>query len=74
MEINYKNHHIAVTAQAAGRSGWTVDVFVSYSENSKTTLKTFRMNQTFATLLEAEQAGVECAKRWIDDGKRDVTP
>jgi len=30
------------------------------------------MDQTFATPDEAEQAGVEYAKKWIDDGKPDL--
>jgi hypothetical protein len=48
------------------------DIFVSYSEHGKSVLKCPRMDQTFATPDEAEQAGVEYAKKWIDDGKPDL--
>jgi hypothetical protein len=69
-EMDYKNHHIEVSVRPVS-SGWIPDVFVTYIEKGKQMLKTFRMDQTFATPAEAEQAGVEYAKKWIDDGKPD---
>ncbi len=48
------------------------DVFVTYNENGKNVLKSIRMDQTFATPDEAEQAGVEYAKKWIDEVKPDL--
>jgi hypothetical protein len=49
------------------------EVFVTYSENGKNVLKSLPMDQTFAAPDEAEQAGVEYAKKWIDDGKPDLS-
>jgi hypothetical protein len=69
--MNYKDHHIEVSVCAAGSNGWMPDIFVSYSEHSKGVLKSLRMDQTFATPHEAEQAGLAFAQKWIDDGKPD---
>jgi hypothetical protein len=73
--MDYKNHQIEVSVRCVSDgSGWIPDVFVTYSENGKNVLKSLRMDQTFATLDEAEQAGVKYAKKWIDDGKPDLSP
>jgi hypothetical protein len=66
--MDYKNHQIEVSVQCVhDGSGWMTDVFVTYHEHGKTVLESHRMHQTFATPAEAEQAGVEYAKKWIDD-------
>ena len=71
--MDYKNHHIEVSVQCdPDSSGWMADVFVTYHEHGKSVLESLRMNQTFATPNEAEQGGVEYAKKWIDD--RNVKP
>jgi hypothetical protein len=71
--MNYKDHHIEVSVRAVvDPDGWRPDIFVSHSEHGKSVLKCPRMDQTFATPDEAEQAGVEYAKKWIDDGKPDL--
>jgi hypothetical protein len=69
--MNYKDHRIEVSVHAVGgsKAGWVPDIFVSYSEHGKNVLKTLRMNQTFANPDEAEKAGIEFAKKWIDEGK-----
>jgi hypothetical protein len=70
--MNYKDHRIEVSVRAVNDStGWQPDIFVSYIEHSKGVLKTLRMDQTFAVPNEAEKAGVEFAKKWIDGGKPD---
>jgi hypothetical protein len=70
--MNYKGHHIEVSLQAVDDpKGWSPDIFVSYSEHGKSVLKTLRM--AFATPNDAEKAGVEFAKKWIDDGKPELT-
>jgi hypothetical protein len=72
-EMDYKNHHIEVSVQRArDGSGWMPDVFIKYYENGKSVLESLRMEQTFATPNEAEQGGVEYAKKWIDDRKPDL--
>ena len=68
--MNYKNHRIEVSVRSVSDgSGWMPDVVVTYSENGKSKLTSLRMDQTFATPNEAEQGGIEYAKKWIDDGK-----
>jgi hypothetical protein len=70
--MNYKDHRIEVSVRAVNDStGWQPDIFVSYIEHGKGVLKTLRMDQTFAVPNEAEKAGVEFAKKWIDGGKPD---
>ena len=72
-EMDYKNHQIEVSVQRArDGSGWMPDVFIKYYENGKSVLESLRMDQTFATPNEAEQGGVEYAKKWIDDRKPDL--
>jgi hypothetical protein len=73
--MDYKNHQIEVSVSFASKgSGWMPEVFVTYSEKGKNVLISRRIDQTFATSDEAEQAGVEYAKKWIDDGKPDLSP
>jgi hypothetical protein len=68
--MNYKDHHIEVSLHVIGDpKGWNPDIFVSYSEDGKSVLKTLRMDRTFATPNEAETAGIELAQKWIDEGK-----
>jgi hypothetical protein len=68
--MNYKDHHIEVSLHVMGDpKGWNPDIFVSYSEDGKSVLKTLRMDQIFANPTEAEKAGIEFAKKRIDDGK-----
>jgi hypothetical protein len=72
--VKYKDHHIEVSLHVIGDpKGWNPDIFVSYSEDGKSVLKTLRMNQTFANPNEAEEAAIRFAQRWIDDGKPELT-
>jgi hypothetical protein len=74
--MNYKDHHIEVSVHAVGdsKAGWVPDIFVSYTEHGKKVLATRQMDQTFATPDEAETAGIEFAKKWIDNGKPESSP
>jgi hypothetical protein len=70
--MDYKNHRIEVSVRSVNDgSGWKPGVYVTYNENGKNVLKSLRIDPTFATPGEAEHGGVEYAKKWIDDGKRD---
>ncbi len=70
--MDYKHHKIDVSVRLVSEgSGWTPDVYVTYCENGKNVLKSLQINHTFAAPDEAEQSGVEYAKKWIDDGKPD---
>jgi hypothetical protein len=68
--MHYNDHQVEVSVQRVS-GGWMPDIFMTYCENGKNVLESLRMNQTFATAGEAEQAGVKYAKKWIDDGKPD---
>ena len=71
--MNYKDHHIEVSARAAGDpDGWRPDILCHTVNTVKGVLKSLRMDQTFASPNEAEKAGVEFAQKWIDDGKPDT--
>jgi hypothetical protein len=48
-------------------------VFVTYGEGAKEVTKRFTIGKKFATRQEAETAGLEFAKSWIDDGKPDLS-
>ncbi len=73
-EMDYKNHQIEVSVRSVSDgSGWMPEVFVTYSENGRNVLQSLRMDQTFVTPDDATQAGVEYAKKWIDDGKPDLS-
>ena len=69
--MKYKDHHIEVSVRAVGDDPvcWKPDIFVSYSEHGTGVLKNLQMDQTFASPNEAEKAGIEFAKKWIDEGK-----
>jgi len=62
--MNYNNHVRLVS------DDWMPNVVVTYNENGKNALENLRMDQTFATPNEAEQAGLVYAKKWIDDRAR----
>jgi len=68
--MDYKDHHIEVSIRA-NSNDWVPDVYVSYSENGKSVLKSSRIDQTFASPQEADKAGLAFAQKWIDDGKPD---
>jgi hypothetical protein len=71
--VNYKDHRIEVTVRAIDDyNDWRTDILVTYSEHGKAVLQCPRMDQTFANPKEAEEAGVEFAQKWIDDGKPDL--
>ena len=70
--MNYKNHHIEVSVRAVDDpNGWRPDILVSYSEHGKNVLQSIPMDQSLPP-DEATQGGIECAKKWIDDGKPDL--
>jgi hypothetical protein len=73
--MRYKDHHIEVSVRAVDEpKGWQPDISVSYSEHGKAVLACPRMDQIFATPDEAEKAGIEFVKKWIDDGKPHLNP
>jgi hypothetical protein len=57
-EIDYKHHRIDVTVRSVNDgSVWKPDVYVIYSEDGKSVLRSLRIDQTFASPDEAEQTG-----------------
>jgi hypothetical protein len=70
--MNYKHHRIEISVQPVREgSGWTSEIYVTYSKTGKNVLKSLRIDRTFATPKEAEDGAVEYVKKWIDDGKPD---
>ena len=60
--MDYKDHHIEVSIRA-NSNDWVPAVYVSYSVNGKSVLKSPRIDQTFDTSHEAERGrGRICAK------------
>jgi hypothetical protein len=64
--MDYNDHRIDVSVRGVSR-GWIPDVYVTYTERGKSVLESVPVDQTFAIPNEAEQAGIEYAKKWIDD-------
>ena len=63
-EMDYKNHQIKFSVYAAGDSTVGCRTFyVSYSEHGKGVLKSLRVDQTFASPVKAEQAGIAFAPK-----------
>ena len=69
--MDYNDHRIDVSVRAVS-DGWIPDVYVSYKETGKNVLQSLPIDQTFATPNEAEQRGIEYAKKWIDDRARNL--
>ena len=69
--MDYNDHRIDVSVRAVS-GGWIPDVVVTYNEGGKNMLESLPVNQTFVSPDEAEKAGIEYAKKWIDDRARNV--
>jgi phenolic acid decarboxylase len=63
--MDYNDHRIDVSVRAVS-GGWIPDVYVTYTKLGKSVLESVPVDQTFAAPNEAEQAGIEYAKKWID--------
>jgi hypothetical protein len=67
IELDYKGHKIDVSFHSRRDGSWGADIFVTYSEQGRNVLQTFSMDGSFATVHEAEQAGLEAGKKWVDE-------
>jgi hypothetical protein len=65
MEHFYRDHRIEFSVTLDG-NGWTVGLFIYYSEGLQNILVTFPMIQKFKTYDDAMEAGLAAAKKWID--------
>jgi hypothetical protein len=69
--MNYKHHRIEVSVRSVSDgSGWTSEIYVTYSKNGKNVLKSLRIDRTFATPKEAEYGAVEYVKNGSMTGSR----
>jgi hypothetical protein len=64
--MDYNGRQIKVSVRGVSR-GWIPDVYVTYTERGKSVLESVPVDQIFAAPNEAEKAGIEYAKKWIDD-------
>ena len=70
MDADYKGHHIKSVARYLPDSDrWTAHVVINWTDRSHERFSQFDVKRGFATEEEAEQAGLELAKKWIDNGK-----
>jgi hypothetical protein len=74
MNETHKGHKIIVSAsrQAATRQ-WEPRLTVIWSEDGNGRLSKLTVNRAFRVRREAEMEGLIFAKKWIDDGKPDLS-
>lgn len=73
MDHFYGHHIIGVRGGLNPETGrWTPEFIVSWKHGSNTIIKEFSLKITFSTEREAEQHALEFAKKWIDDGKKEL--
>jgi len=74
MNETHKGHGIIVTAtRLAGAPQWKPSITVIWSEDGKGSVSKLTLDRAFRLRREAETEGVKFAKKWIDDGKPDLS-
>jgi hypothetical protein len=70
MDEDYKGHRIqSVPRLLPDSNRWSAHVVINWTAGSREEFRRFDVKRAFATQEEAEQAGLEFGKKWIDDGK-----
>ena len=64
--MDHNGHDIEVSVRAVS-GGWIADVVITYNEKGKSMRERLPVDQTFANPNDAEQRGIEYAKKWIDN-------
>ena len=74
MHKTYKGHTILVSAsRLAITRQWKLCLTIISSEDGKGIVSKLTVNRTFRLREEAEMDGLLFAKKWIDDGKPDLS-
>ena len=75
MNETHKGHNIIVsTARVPATRQWEPRIKVIWSEDGKGRLSNLTDNRRFRVRQKAEMEGLTFAKKWIDDGKPDLSP
>ncbi len=73
MEELYKGHKIVASTWQLSDSGhWEPRVFVIWTEDQQQKTAPVVFTRSFSNQSQAELEGIQCAKKWIDDGKPDL--
>ena len=74
MEETYNHHKIvASTWQLSGSGHWEPRVTVTWNEGQQQRSKRLVFTRAFSTEREAELEGLELARKWIDEGKPNLS-
>ena len=74
MNGTHKGHNIIVSvARRPATRQWEPRLTVIWSEEGKGKLNKLTVDRAFRARQEAEVEGLRFAKKWIDDGKPDLT-
>jgi hypothetical protein len=74
MEETYKHHKIVASTWQLSDSGhWEPRVTVTWDEGQQPRSKPLVFTRAFSTEREAELEGLELARKWIDEGKPNLS-
>ena len=75
MHETHKGHRIMVSASRMdGLSQWKPSLTIVWSEDGQGKVSKLNPELEFRARREAEMEGLIFAKKWIDDGKLDLSP
>jgi len=73
MNETHKGHKIIVSTSRLTATRWEPRLTVIWSEDGEGRLSKLMVNRAFRVRREAEIEGLIFAKKWIDDGKPDLS-
>ena len=74
MNETHKGHRIIVSvARLAGIPQWKPSLTIIWSEDGKGSVSKLTLDRAFRARQKAELEGLKFAKKWIDDGKPDLS-
>ena len=73
MNDTHKGHKIIVSTSRLAATRWERRLTVIWSEDGQGRLSKLIVNSAFRVRREAEIEGLTFAKKWIDDGKPDLS-
>ena len=74
MNDTHKGHKIIVSTSRLAAMRWEPRLTVIWSEDGEGKLSKLNIKRAFRVRREAEMEGLIFAKKWIDDGKPDLSP
>lgn len=73
MNESHKGHRIIISAARLTVTRWEPRITVIWSEDGQGRLRKLTVDRAFRVRREAELEGLLFAKKWIDDGKPDLS-